>query len=64
MTPPRGFLILLRSKVLKYCNLDPVEGRPRAELDEYNFDKTVKELRPKYDSSKTLNKEFLVDWKD
>ena len=28
---PRGFYKTLRSKVLKSCNLDPVEGHPGAE---------------------------------
>ena len=28
---PGGFYELLKSKVLKSCNLDPVEGRPGAE---------------------------------
>ena len=28
---PRGFSEPLRSKILKSCNLDPVEGRPRDE---------------------------------
>ena len=37
--PPRLFPELSRYKVLKYRNLDPAEGHPRAKLGEYNFDK-------------------------
>ena len=58
-----GFPELLRSKVLKYCNLDPLVGCPRAELGEYNFDKSTEELRSKYGSSEISDKDILVDWK-
>ena len=49
--PPGVFPELLISKVLKSCNIDPMEGRPRAELGEYNFYKAAEELRFKCRSS-------------
>ena len=62
--PPGLFPKTLRSKVLKYRKLDPVEGRPRAEFGEYNFEKVAEELRLKYNSSEISDKDVLVDWKD
>ena len=64
MPPPGGFPKPLRSKFLKYRNLDPVEGCTRAKLGWYNSDKAAKELRSKYSSSEISNKGVLVDWKD
>ena len=48
--PLRGFPKPLRSKVMKYRNLDLVEERPREKLGEYNLNNTAKELRSKYGS--------------
>ena len=61
---PIGSSELLRSKVLKYHNLDTLEGRPRAELGEYNFDKADEELRTKYSFYEIYNKKFLINWKN
>ena len=38
---PGGLFEPLWSKVIKYHNLDTVEGRPEAKLGEYNFDKAA-----------------------
>ena len=40
--PPAVFPGSLQYKVLKSCNLYPVEGIPNAKLGEYNFDKVDK----------------------
>ena len=62
--PPRGSPQLLQFKILKVCNLDLVEGRPRSKLGEYKFDKAADELRPKYGSSEISNNDVFVEWKD
>ena len=45
---PRGLHGPLQPEVIKYRNLDTVEGHPRTKLGNYNFDKAAKELRSKY----------------
>ena len=45
--PIRVLPKLLRSKVMKYHNLDPMEGSSGAEFVEYNFDKAAKEIEMK-----------------
>ena len=62
--PPGGFPKLLQSKLLKSRNLDMMEGRPMAELGEYNFYKAIEELSSKYVLSKISNNYFPVNWKD
>ena len=54
--PPRGFYEPLRSKVMKSCNLDPVEDCPWDKLDGYNFGNSAEEFRSKYSSSDTSDK--------
>ena len=62
--PPGGLPKPLRSKALKYHNLDPLEGHPRAKLGEYKFDKAAEELRSKYVLSEISDKNVLINWKD
>ena len=59
---PRGLHGPLQPEVIKYRNLDTVEGHPRTKLGNYNFDKAAKELRSKYGLSNIYNKGILNDW--
>ena len=61
---PGGFPEPLQYKVMKYRNLDPVEGHYRDELGEYTFDKAAKELRSKYVLSTIYDKHVIFYWKD
>eukprot|EP00566_Odontella_aurita_P003700 CAMPEP_0113548658 /NCGR_PEP_ID=MMETSP0015_2-20120614/13009_1 /TAXON_ID=2838 /ORGANISM="Odontella" /LENGTH=1264 /DNA_ID=CAMNT_0000449299 /DNA_START=185 /DNA_END=3979 /DNA_ORIENTATION=- /assembly_acc=CAM_ASM_000160 len=71
--PPGGFPEPLRSKVLDGRGLDPIEGRPGAQLDDYDFDKAREELQGKYLHEEISDKDALshalypkvfVDWKE
>lgn len=57
--PPGGFPEPLRSKVLKGRGLDPVDGRPGAFLNSYNFDKERDSLQSKYGESYIDEKDLL-----
>jgi pyruvate carboxylase len=71
--PPGGFPEPLRTKVLSGRGLEPVEGRPGASLDDYNFETAENELKSTYGENQITSKETLshalypdvfVDWKN
>lgn len=71
--PPGGFPEPLRSDVLKSRNLTPVEGRPGASLDDYNFEEAKLQLKKKYGQKFITDKDVLAyalypkvfeDWKE
>ena len=70
--PPGGFPEPLRSKVLKARGLEPIEGRPGAELADYNFEEAEALLKGKYGEiitekdilSHALYPNVFIDWKN
>ena len=70
--PPGGFPEPLRSKVLKSRGLEPIEGRPGASLDDYNFEEAEELLKSKYGEvitykdvlSHALYPNVFIDWKN
>lgn len=71
--PPGGFPEPLRTKVPQGRGLEPVDGRPGASLDPYNFDEEQEYLSNRFGSNNVDNKELLsyalypdvyVDWKE
>ena len=57
--PPGGFPEPLRSKVLGSRGLDPINGRPGASLDDYDFESAAASLRSKYGESVISDKDVL-----
>mmetsp|Transcript_12902 Transcript_12902/g.19627 ORF Transcript_12902/g.19627 Transcript_12902/m.19627 type:complete len:1235 (+) Transcript_12902:119-3823(+) len=57
--PPGGFPEPLRSKVLGSRGLDPINGRPGASLDDYDFESAAASLRSKYGESGISDKDVL-----
>lgn len=71
--PPGGFPEPLRSKVLEVRGLEPVDGRPGANLGDYNFEEAEAQLRAKYGDrfistkdviSHALYPDVFIDWKN
>lgn len=71
--PPGGFPEPLRTKVLESRGLTPVEGRPGASLEDYDFEKEREALTAKYGDAMIDDKELLsyalypdvwVGWKE
>jgi len=70
--PPGGFPEPLRTNVLTSRGLDPVEGRPGASMDTYDFEDAAKLLREAYGEtisdkdvlSHALYPKVFTDWKD
>mmetsp|Transcript_7028 Transcript_7028/g.6663 ORF Transcript_7028/g.6663 Transcript_7028/m.6663 type:complete len:1239 (-) Transcript_7028:182-3898(-) len=71
--PPGGFPEPLRSKVLKARGLEPIEGRPGANLGDYDFEEAEIQLKAKYGEkyitikdvlSHALYPDVFVDWKN
>jgi len=71
--PPGGFPEPLRSKVLKSRDLEPIEGRPGASLDSYNFEEAEIQLKATYGDQFITHKDVVshalypnvfIDWKN
>merc|ERR1719469_1164194 len=70
--PPGGFPEPLRTNVLASRGLEPVEGRPGASMDTYDFEDAAKLLREAYGEtisdkdvlSHALYPKVFTDWKD
>jgi len=70
--PPGGFPEPLRSKVLSSRNIESIDGRPGASLDDYDFDEAETLLKEKYGVKYINEKDVLshalypnvfADWK-
>jgi len=71
--PPGGFPEPLRTKVLSGRGLEPIEGRPGASLEDYDFEKERASLIKQYGQTNIDDKDLLsyalypdvfVDWKE
>jgi len=71
--PPGGFPEPLRSKVLKAQGLDPIDGRPGASLDDYDFEDAEVQLKATYGESNISDQDVLshalypdvfINWKN
>jgi pyruvate carboxylase len=57
--PPGGFPEPLRTKVLSGRGLEPIEGRPGAQMKDYDFEKEQTLLREKYGQRNVDEKDLL-----